>query len=406
MGVSTQQKGCFMSTRAFAIGGTLLLAALGCRDDTTAPTESAHTSQVPNVAAAVALSFSQITAGNAITCGITAVNRAYCWGSNYNGQLGDGTTTERHRPVAVATTLRFRQISATDTHACGVTTGFTAYCWGGNQSGGIGDGTTTPRLRPVAVKGGHQFQQISVGFFTTCAVGYPDNRVYCWGSNAYGQLGDGTTSRRLTPVAVLGGRRFLQVDLGFDHACGVTVNGAFCWGLNNLGQLGDGTTTTRLAPRLVIGGHQWRQVDAGGYHSCGVTTANRAYCWGNGASGQIGDGTTSKRYSPRAVVGGLYFTRITAGGFHSCGVTPADRAYCWGRNQFGTVGDGSTVTERWFLKAVQGGFSFQQVSAGADHTCGRTTSGVAYCWGWNGAGELGDGTQSYRLVPMAVVGPS
>jgi alpha-tubulin suppressor-like RCC1 family protein len=109
-----------MSTRAIAAGGTLLLAALGCRGETTAPTEPAHTSQVTSAVAAGALNFSQISAGNAITCGITAVNRAYCWGSNYNGSLGDGTTTERHRPVAVATTLQFRQISESDTHACGV----------------------------------------------------------------------------------------------------------------------------------------------------------------------------------------------------------------------------------------------------------------------------------------------
>jgi alpha-tubulin suppressor-like RCC1 family protein len=194
-------------------------------------------------------------------------------------------------------------------HTCGVTTGSRAFCWGSNDYGQLGNGTTTQRLTPVAVAGGLTFRHVSVGtghYPFTCGV-TTTNRAYCWGRNNYGQLGDSTTAaRRVRPSPVVGGREFRQVDAGYFHACGETTdNRAFCWGNNVYGQLGDGTTTQRLVPVAVAGGHSFNQVSAGGYHTCGKNSVGVAYCWGYGFFAQLGNGTTSTRPSPTPVAGAM-----------------------------------------------------------------------------------------------------
>jgi alpha-tubulin suppressor-like RCC1 family protein len=381
-----------------------LLVALGCREDAPSPT-GPESQPALATTATTALAFWQLSAGSVHSCGVTTADRAYCWGNNDLGFLGDGTTTPHLTPVSVVGGLSFRQVSAGG-HTCAVTTGYRAYCWGSNYSGQLGDGTTTNRLRPVAVAGGHQFRQVAAGIGFTCGVTYPDNRAYCWGGNEYGQLGNGATSRRLTPVAVAGGRQFRQVDVYAFHTCGVSYpdNQAFCWGRNNYGQLGDNTTTSRLTPRLVVGARQWRQVDVGRYHTCGVTQADRAFCWGYGKLGSLGEGKNYNRHSPVAVTGGLYLKRVTTGEWHTCGETTGNRAYCWGANPWGQVGDGTSFQNRWSPRPVVGGLYFKQVSAGGTHTCAKTGAAVAYCWGWNGEGQLGDGTTTYRLSPVKVAG--
>ena len=187
------------------------------------------------------------------------------------------------------------------------------------------------------------------------------------------------------------------------HTCGVTAAGAaYCWGNNSNGQLGDGTTTPRLSPVLVAGGVSFAAVSAGESHTCGVTAAGAAYCWGDNFFGQLGDGTTTRRLSPVLVGGGVTFAALRAGNVHTCGVTAAGAAYCWGYNVYGELGDGTT-TDRSSPELVAGGVSFAAVRPGAAHTCGVTAAGAAYCWGSNGSGQLGDGTTIDRLTPVRVV---
>jgi alpha-tubulin suppressor-like RCC1 family protein len=155
----------------------------------------------------------------------------------------------------------------------------------------------------------------------------------------------------------------------------------------------------------VLGGLTFAQVSAGEYHSCGVTTAGAAYCWGRGYSGELGDGTTTyARSSPVAVQGGLTFAQVSAGAHYSCGVTTVGAAYCWGDNGGGQLGDGTTTTDRTSPVLVRGGLTFAQVSAGSGFTCGVTLDGVAYCWGENIYGQLGNGTTTNSSVPVKVAG--
>src|SRR6266581_3029953 len=249
------------------------------------------------------------------------------------------------------------------------------------------------------------FTGVSAGGGHTCGL-ITAGVAYCWGNNGSGGLGDGTTTDRMSPVAVLGGLSFAAVRAGGSDSCGVRTGGAaYCWGLNSYGQLGDGTMTSQVSPVAVTGGLTFAAVSAGAYHTCGVTTTDAAYCWGDNASGQIGDGTTTDRTSPVAVLGGRTFAAVSAGFSHTCGITTAGAAYCWGSNSSGELGDG-TMTNQVSPVGVLGGLSFFAVSTGGagggDHTCGVTTAGAAYCWGENGNAQLGDGTRVSRVAPVLV----
>jgi alpha-tubulin suppressor-like RCC1 family protein len=415
----TRRKAVRRATTSLWLAGALLSGVSCGGDDIVDPTEP-NTGQaaLALASATTALPFSQLSAGGAHACGVTPDNRAYCSGLNRDGQLGNGTNTGPEicddvngpapcssKPVLVRGGRSFRQVSAGGSHTCGVTTDYRAYCWGANYAAQLGDGTTTLRLTPVAVAGGLRFRQVEAGFLYTCGVSYPGNRAYCWGANGLGQLGDGTTTSRPKPVAVVGGHLFHQVAVGAWHTCGVTTkNEAWCWGVNEFGQLGDSTNVgKRVRPSKVVGGRQFRQVDAGERHTCAVTTSSRAFCWGDGEQGQVGNGKRYLSYWPRAVSGGLSFSRVSAGRDHTCGEGTDNRAYCWGWND-GAIGDG-TIDLALTPMAVTGGLLFAQVSAGGGYTCGRTPAYVAYCWGSNVRGQLGDGTTVDRTNPTAVVGP-
>jgi alpha-tubulin suppressor-like RCC1 family protein len=390
-----------------------VLGGASCRE-TTGPSETSEAvesaaSLAAGAAITEALSFRQVSAGSIFTCGTTTDNRGFCWGSNDQGVLGDGTGVGHKTPSPVAGELRFRQISAGFYHACGVTTEDRAYCWGDNQFGELGNGRDLINSpTPVPVVGGLLFRQISAGGLHTCGV-TRDNLAYCWGKNDGGQLGIATSGiDQYVPAAVVGGLRFSQVSAtGANHNCGVTTAGrAYCWGYNQGGQLGDGSTTTRYAPVAVRGGLEFRAVSVGTYYSCGVTLGNRAYCWGENFRGQLGDGTTTRRLRPVAVAGGQRFVKVSSGDNHACAINPFDRAFCWGWNGAGQLGDGTT-TQRLTPVRVAGGLLFRQVDASPwNHTCGVTTDDRAYCWGYNNfSGKLGDGTLKNSRRPVAVVAP-
>jgi alpha-tubulin suppressor-like RCC1 family protein len=407
MRIASNPEDTIMRARwSFALGAAALLAGtVGCREDDAAPTEPGSPAPEAAVAAAGALTFWQVSGGGLHSCGVTTDHRTYCWGYDFYGQIGDGTfsTAADHlAPAAVLGGLELTQVSLGSEHSCGITTDRRAYCWGHNFNGELGDGTTLHRPEPVAVLGGLRFRSIATGQVHTCGLTYPDSRAYCWGDNSYGELGDGTRTSRSRPVAVRGDRAFRSLDGGVGHTCGVTTaNTTFCWGRNDHGQLGDGTLTQRLKPARVTGGQAFQQVGAGDTHTCAVTTGHQAFCWGFGRHGQLGNGDTDDRLTPTPVAGGLSFGRVSAGVRFTCGETLGDKAYCWGSNRYGQIGDGTTVF-RHVPRAVTGGLSFKELDAGYYHVCAKTDAGVAYCWGRNTYGAVGDGTTTQRLGPTEV----
>jgi len=372
--------------------------------------------------------FASVTAGGAHTCAVTATGTAHCWGRDESGQLGvppplticlpdEGGFPCGLVPFPVAGGLSFAQLTAGDAHTCGLTSNGSAWCWGNNAYGQLGDSSFTSRNAPVAVSTGVKFASIEAGDSHTCGL-TSGGAAWCWGRNNSGQLGDGTTApSRSTPVAVVMpvGATFQQIAPGGSDSrgftCGVTTSGTtYCWGSNARGQLGQGTRdfTRHPLPAPVSGGLAFTLLATGlGDHACGLTVAGAAYCWGGNSDGALGDGSTIDSFLPLAVSGGLSFQKLATGGNEelglTCGLTTTAAAYCWGENGVGTVGDGSTSGRRTPV-AVAGGRQFESITMGFRHVCARTTSGTVYCWGSGRIGQLGANSTSSSALPVKVAG--
>jgi alpha-tubulin suppressor-like RCC1 family protein len=201
------------------------------------------------------LSFASIVGGSTHTCALTAAGAAYCWGANNAGQLGDGSTTTRELPTAVSGGHTFTSLTLLHATTCGLTAAGQAWCWGLNSDGQVGDNSTTNRLVPTQVSGGLTFSDLSAGSNNTCGVVSATGAAYCWGINTEGQLGIGSTGAdQLTPLAVGGGHTFRDLVAGAFFACGIASdNKVYCWGRNNFGQLGNATNQNSLVPGPISG---------------------------------------------------------------------------------------------------------------------------------------------------------
>jgi alpha-tubulin suppressor-like RCC1 family protein len=235
--------------------------------------------------------------------------------------------------------------------------------------------------------------------------------VKCWGLNSDGQLGDGTNAARSTPVAVLGVSGAAQVSTGDSFACALLSAGTVkCWGYNGGGQLGDGTKVSRSTAILVPALSGVTQIATGSTHTCVLMSGGGVKCWGNNNSGVLSDNSTNESLVPVDVIlaGGTPLTgvsRIYATNFGSCALLNGGTVKCWGNNGNGDLGDGTNI-RRLTPVDVVGLSGVTQVSMGFFHTCALVAGGSVKCWGYNGDGRLGDGSGSSSFVPVSVPGLS
>jgi len=274
---------------------------------------------------------------------------------------------------------------------------------------------------PGPMDGGHQWQVLSAGADHACGVTTVHEGL-CWGNNEAGILGLGVTYTPIRiPTALVGGVNFASVatsdaSTGPDgHTCGLDLDGrAYCWGSNAYGQLGIGVADTQIrpSPEAVEGDHRFSVITASSHATCALKNTGEVYCWGDNSDSGLGgnteetcpgpDGGTPAACSTRPIQAaeGMAFTMIDAGGSMVCGVTDAAALYCWGA---GYLGGGPYRESAWPVP-VSVGREYQSVSVGRSHSCALATDGLAYCWGENGTGAVGDGTRTLRVDPVPVGG--
>jgi alpha-tubulin suppressor-like RCC1 family protein len=348
----------------------------------------------------VSSSPSAIAAGGAHTCAVVD-GGARCWGDNFAGQVGNGTTTQARAPVeVVGLTAGVQAIAPGGAHTCALVNG-RAMCWGDNTHGELGDGSSTSSSVPVEVSGlTSGVDAIAAGSGYACAL--VNGGVQCWGDNSRGQLGNGSSTSSSVPVAVVSlGSDVQAVAAGRLHACAVVNGGVRCWGYNLNGQLGDGSTADRDVPGQVAGLPTGVEaIAAGGDHTCAVVNGG-VQCWGDNSWGQLGNDSTAGSAVPVPVIGlASGVQAIAAGGLHTCALVNGG-VQCWGRGYDGQLGDGTTTDSHTPIQVFDLTSGATAVTAGQDHTC-AIVNGGAECWG--AAGRLGNRTQTGSTVPVGVVG--
>ena len=383
-------------------GAILLVGVFGCGgDEFTGPP-----------APEGAIQFAAVTAGYFHSCGLTLAGRAYCWGGNTWGTLGDGSRTASNRPVAVAGGLRYTMIESGAGHTCGVTESGKVYCWGLNDEGHVGADWVTRGIEEPHLLPGNQFWvQVSAGHDHSCAL-TNDGVAWCWGDNVTGHLGSGGNyPRSFEPVRVASSETFTTVVAGYYQSCALAASGQmYCWGRNDQGQIGDGSNDNRFTPVPVAGGLTFRALGGGDAFMCGITTGGATWCWGSNRNGELGDSSLPNQATPVEVEGVPELRKIYGAGgaftlpsapAYACGLTSSGEAWCWGGTIRGGLWEGPTDGPI----RVESGIRFRNIGLGAEHLCGVTTEGWAFCGGGNYAGQLGDGTSQDRAPMVGVVRP-
>jgi alpha-tubulin suppressor-like RCC1 family protein len=382
-----------------ASGTTRIVARLGTHADTL-------------VIQAVPVRFTDVAVGSLVTCGTTVADDVFCWGSvaMFDSLTNVGPVFPGVRaPVKVARISGLQHLALGLEHLCASANG-AALCWGGNRLGMLGLGASDTLFHPTpAVVPGFTFTALVAGEYFSCGL-EAGGEARCWGYNGTGQLGDSSSGTiRPAPVAVRGGIAFRTLTAGQVHACALDAAGvAYCWGNGAAGAAGPAAGSESPVPVTVDTLLRFSAIDTWGEHTCGLTAAGAAWCWGLNGSWQLGALTSADHSADPVMVGGaVILTEITTGGGHSCGLTAAGAAWCWGDNGAGQIGNGQLGGRYSSPQTVVGGYAFGVLRAGGGVTCGITAGGRLYCWGADDWGQVGDGSDysvHERPVPTEVVG--
>lgn len=360
-------------------------------------------SLVPVAVVGLAAPAAAVTAGDAFTCARLVDGRLQCWGSNSDGQLGDGTTTESWTPVDVADAATYTAVDAGTIHVCGRTATGSARCWGSNAVGQLGvPAAPAKQTTPIEVTSlGSGVTSVVSGGFHSCAVVDPGALV-CWGYNHHSQLTSAAGLVAPTPTAPAGLTGVVQgAAAGGEATCAIVDDADVrCWGLAAV----TGTMGDAVAPVAVAGVHHGvAALTIGAGHACVLDTAGAAACWGDDANGQLGDGRGPVALAPRPETGApTGLSGIEHGDGFACGLTDAHGVRCWGRNDFRQLGDGTDLDRAAPVDAVGLTAGVQQVSVSQRHACARRDDGSVWCWGDNTTGQLGLGSMRFRSVPTEV----
>jgi len=326
----------------------------------------------------------------------------WMWGSNADGQLGDNTTTDKSSPVqTVAGGTNWKQVVTSPVTTAAIKTDGTLWLWGQNAFGGLGDNTTTKKSSPVqTVAGGTNWKIITTDNSSSAAI-KTDGTLWTWGYNDSGQLGDNTVVNKSSPIqTVASGTNWKQVTMASSTAAIKTDGTLWTWGFNFNGELGDNTNTKKSSPvQTVAGGTNWKQVSCGGAMAA-IKTDGTLWTWGVNNYGQLGDNTTISKSSPvQTVAGGTNWKQVSAGST-TAAIKTDGTLWTWGRGDlYGSLGDNTTISKSSPVQTVAGGTNWKQVS----YTLAIKTDGTLWGWGNNDEGQIGDGTSSRKSSPVQTV---
>lgn len=355
----------------------------------------------------VVLRFSRIFASSDNTCGLTPIGRAFCWGGNGAGQLGNGDESGEPKAapvrVAVDPPVFFQTLALGDRHACGLTHDEKVWCWGSNSSGQLGKtpGSPTSSATPEELSD-RSYKKLTSMTDGLCGLD-ANGHAHCWGySSGDMELGDpDVIAPSASPVAVAtpDGETeplaFTELRHGQFHSCGSTNDGRlFCWGRNVDGQLGNNSTVSVAVPVQILSSKKVIDFELGDAFTCAVQEGDNTWCWGNNHRYQV-----AVDPEPTWPVPVLSFRpnefvpqSFGFGAMHACAIDKDHRAHCWGNNGALQLGRETGAEIRAGIDEVEGGHRFTSIVAGSSHTCGLSQDGKTYCWGKNNSGQLGQGT--------------
>lgn len=344
----------------------------------------------------------KIAAGDDYTLALKSDGTVWAWGANDDGQLGDGSTTDRNTPNQVS---GLSNVTAIDgghyRHSLAVKSDGTVWAWGSNDNGHLGDGTYTNRTTPVQASNLSNVTAVAGGDSHSLAL-KSNGTVWAWGGNWYGQLGNGTYDNSISPVQVSSLSNIIAIAAGDQHSLALKSDGTvWAWGENAYGKLGDGATTNRSAPIQVSGLSGVTAIAVGDQHSLALKSDGTVWAWGSNEGGQLGDGTTTNRSLPIQVINISDVTAIAAGYKHGLAIKSNSTVWAWGYNGDGQLGDGGTA-DRYSPIQVNNLDSVTAIAAGDYHSIALKSDGTVWTWGYNGDGELGNGNTMSRNIPIQV----
>jgi alpha-tubulin suppressor-like RCC1 family protein len=345
-------------------------------------------------------------------CAVRDDGSVFCWGSASEGQLGIGALGGMRLAPAMVAIAGVTQLTAGSNHTCALIAGGVK-CWGDNLSGELGNGLLTPinEPRPVDVVGLTDAVAVAAGSIHTCAL-RRGGTVQCWGRDWEGQLGNGSDDGddQTTPVDVVGINNAVGLASGDRHSCALIAGGTVkCWGSNSYGQLGDGAVGGQaMSPVDVNGLTGVASLGAGTGSTCAHLTDDSVVCWGWDGRGQLGDGDDDEANEPIPVPVALAtgVERLSVGKTHSCAVLPTGTAQCWGWDRDGALGNGAPTADQPIPVDVTDLTGIASITAGVTSSCAITTDARLYCWGRDAEGQVGNGDdgQAIKHTPVLVEG--
>ncbi len=353
-----------------------------------------------NIAHAEEAVVPQIAAGYYHSVGLISDGTVWSWGRGDRGQLGNGKTVSRAVPIQATGLSGVKSIAGGVRSSYAIMHDGTVMAWGANEKGQLGDGTLIDRTVPVQVTGLSNIEAISSGVGYHALALDAEGNVWAWGRNDYGDLGDGTTIGRTTPVQLDGVSDVKAIAAGGYFSLALKKDGTvWSWGWNDAGQLGNETEQQRPVPKQVPGLVRVEAIAAGGNHSLALDEDGNVWAWGENSFGAVGDGTSTNRTAPVRVSGLANVTAITGGGSHSLALDADGKVWAWGLNNYYQLGDGTTNWQ-YAPEQVPGLSGMQAIAAGGFHSFAMKSDGTVWSWGFNSNGELGDNTAISRSMPV------